>query len=188
MEGSSPVDPGGQFSVPATSDHQLLAFRCAPAIRPYLEGESTGAFIVDAFLTHMQIAGSSPFTSTSDSNEKLDVSISVNGRSVASGQVPLNSNGTLISFPLSKLKAQKDAQNVTCVAKSGAQTFQATNTVSFMPKPSVGSVTKHDLLTGALLVQNGPNWDPVFPIGFYTDFDGYLATNLSVLAELKEQG
>lgn len=49
-----------------------------------------------------------------------------------------------------------------------------------------------DLKTGALLARPadgspGP-YAPVFAMGFYTQFDGYLTTNLSVLNELKAQG
>lgn len=49
-----------------------------------------------------------------------------------------------------------------------------------------------DLRTGALLSRPatgkaGP-YETVFPIGFYTDFGGYLASNLSVLDDLKERG
>ena len=53
-------------------------------------------------------------------------------------------------------------------------------------------MTKTDLRTGALLAkpatgEDGP-YETVFPIGFYTDFSSYIAANLSVLNELKEQG
>ena len=49
-----------------------------------------------------------------------------------------------------------------------------------------------DLRTGVLLAQpaNGSEgaFAPVFPIGFYTLFDSYLATNLSIPATLASQG
>jgi hypothetical protein len=49
-----------------------------------------------------------------------------------------------------------------------------------------------DLRTGALMAKpangSGGDYESIFPIGFYTTFDGYLAGNLSVLDELKEQG
>ncbi|KAG6836204.1 hypothetical protein H0H93_010316 [Arthromyces matolae] len=49
-----------------------------------------------------------------------------------------------------------------------------------------------DLRTGALLARpangKGGPYTPVIPIGFYTQFDGYLARNLSISAELAAQG
>jgi len=49
-----------------------------------------------------------------------------------------------------------------------------------------------DLRTGALLAKpadgSDGKYESVFPIGFYTWFDGYLAGNLSILDELKAQG
>jgi predicted ATP-grasp superfamily ATP-dependent carboligase len=72
------------------------------------------------------------------------------------------------------------------------QTFEATAQVYYLPNPSEGSVTKMDLRTGALLAKpangSGGDYETVFPIGFYTTYDGYLASNTSVLDELKAQG
>ena len=49
-----------------------------------------------------------------------------------------------------------------------------------------------DLRTGALLAQpangSGGAFAPIFPIGFYTLFDSYLATNLSIPATLASLG
>jgi hypothetical protein len=48
-----------------------------------------------------------------------------------------------------------------------------------------------DLRTGALLSRkpNGSgDYEPVFPIGFYTQFNYYLASNLSMLDELAREG
>ena len=81
----------------------------------------------------------------------------------------------------------------TYVARSPAvQTFEASAALYYLPDPSVGSVTKMDLRTGALLAKpangSGGNYEAVFPIGFYTTYDSYLASNASVLDELKAQG
>lgn len=66
------------------------------------------------------------------------------------------------------------------------------STLSLLPNPTNSSVTKMDLRTSALLAKPatglGGTYDPVLPIGFYTSFDGYLASNLSVIDDLKERG
>ena len=49
-----------------------------------------------------------------------------------------------------------------------------------------------DLRTGAILAKpadgKGGSYAPVFPIGFYTTFDGYMAQDLNISAQLKAQG
>ncbi|KIM82042.1 hypothetical protein PILCRDRAFT_88833 [Piloderma croceum F 1598] len=49
-----------------------------------------------------------------------------------------------------------------------------------------------DLCTGELLAKPanglGEDYEPVFPIGFYTTYREYLTFNISVLDELKAQG
>jgi hypothetical protein len=53
------------------------------------------------------------------------------------------------------------------------------------------SVTKTDLRTGALWVKppNGTGaFAPFIPQGFYINFDEYLATNLTMITQLKEDG
>jgi len=53
-------------------------------------------------------------------------------------------------------------------------------------------VVKLDARTGALLAKpangEGGAYEPVLPIGFYTGFGDYLATNLSLIDEAKAQG
>lgn len=83
---------------------------------------------------------------------------------------------------------------MTCTATLSGQTFTASGLLTYLPNPpsSIGSVTKMDLRTGALLARpangNGGNFAPVFPIGFYTQFDSYLAKDLSIPATLAGQG
>jgi len=69
---------------------------------------------------------------------------------------------------------------------------QQLHELAYLPNPQHGSVTKMDLRTGGLLAKHtnrkGGSYESVFPIGFYTNFGGYLARNLSILNELKQQG
>ncbi|TCD66256.1 hypothetical protein EIP91_001619 [Steccherinum ochraceum] len=195
------VPPGGEFSIPATSSSSLLSFRCAPAIKPYLpEDVSTPASIfIDALVTHSQVAGASPITLPEHGSiGKLDVTISIAGKKVASGQVPVNATKVELPFSLSGLRPRMDAFNVSCTAtysasKGRSQKFSASTSLAFLPTPPDGrSVTKMDLRTGALLAKpaNGAkgDYETVFPIGFYTNFGGYIASNLSLLDEIKADG
>lgn len=75
---------------------------------------------------------------------------------------------------------------------TNAQNFTTSTTLSYLPNPTNSTVTKMDMKTGALLAKpaNGSEGDyaPVFPIGFYTAYDGYLASNLSNINNLATQG
>jgi hypothetical protein len=195
MANQSVVPPGGNFPTSSTSSSPLLAFRCAPAIRPYLAEDATSpaSIIVDAPVTYTQIAGAQPITLSSGGDAgSLAVTVSANGKTLATGIVPLNASKYEIQFSLTSLTAQMDAYNISCVANYAQQTYTTSTALYYLPNPTNSSVTKMDLRTGALLAKpaNGSDgeYESVFPIGFYTWFDGYLAGNLSILDELKAQG
>ncbi|KAF7798797.1 hypothetical protein EIP86_010022 [Pleurotus ostreatoroseus] len=201
MAGSPIVPPGGQFPIPATSSTPLLAFRCAPAIRPYLPEDAAelASIIVDTPVTHSAIAGAVPVTlPTHGGATSLTVTVSHDGRTLAEGRVPLNASKVELPFSLRGLSPQKEAFNLTCTAtldnaETKTQKFTTSAALSFLPDPPAGrSVTKMDLRSGALLAKpatgKGGNYEAVFPIGFYTDFADYLAANLSVINEIKAQG
>ncbi|KAJ7198589.1 hypothetical protein GGX14DRAFT_469929 [Mycena pura] len=195
------VDPGGRFPTPDTSSSPLLALRCGPAIRPYLPEDaadtsttSPTAILIDAPIVFSHISNAVPVTLGPGT---LDVTVSVNGKTIASGSVPLNATKHALPFSLSALKPQKAAYTITCSATfAKSQKFSATGLLTYLPDPpaDIGSVTKFDARTGALLARplNGPKtaaFEPVFPIGFYTGYGNYLATNFTTaLPQLKSQG
>jgi hypothetical protein len=191
MQGSSILPPGGQFPTSSTSDNSLLAFRCAPIFKPYLEEDVTASVIIDAPVTYTQISGAQPIT-LSDNSHTLDVVISVGDTHLADASVPLNASKFEIPFPLHNLTAQKAAYNISCTATySKTQVFSTSAKLLYLPDPPMGgSVTKMDLRTGALLNKavGEKSYTPVFSLGFYTNFGGYLAANLSILDDLKERG
>jgi hypothetical protein len=194
QEGTLPP-PGGNFAIPATSSSPLLAFRCAPAIKPYLAEDafSSAAFIIDAPVVFSEIVGAEPIAVSSRS-KNLDVTIKVGSKTVAFGEVPLNASKHELTFSLFSLSTQSTPFDVSCSATYEGKTYTDSTQLLFLPDPApgTGSVTKMDLRTGGLLAKpadgsEGP-YETVFPIGFYTSFDGYLATNLSTINLLKEQG
>ena len=196
MSSDSPMDPGGQFPLPSTSSTPLLAFRCAPVIKPYLpeDASSPAGFLIDAQITFSQVVGASPIQLPSHSPAGvLDVTIKVNGRVLANGPVALNASKAELPFSLKELRPQTSAYDVECSATLGKQSFSAKTTLSYLPDPPDGrSVTKMDMRTGALLAKpatgKGGAYETVFPVGFYTDFGSYLAANLSAIDEIAAQG
>lgn len=195
------VPPGGLFSVPAASKSPLLALRCAPAIRPYLaEDAKTSddvAILIDTPVTFAQIANAVPISLPhldALAQTSLLVTVSVNGKTLTTGKVPLNASRHELPFELSTLEPRVQAFNLSCTASLEAQKFEATGSLSFLPDPpaDIGSVTKMDLRTGAVLARpadgKGGPFAPVFPIGFYTGFDNYLTQDPTIPAQLKAQG
>ena len=197
MANQSVTPPGGNFPIPSTSSTPLLSFRCAPAIRPYLPEDKDGEIIIDSLVTYTQIDGARPITllllpPSEAGGDRLQVEITVDGKSLANGSVPLNATKYSIPFSLGPLQTRKAAYNLSCSAIYSNQSFSAFTALSYLPAVVNGTVTKMDLRSGALLAKpvGKPDaaYELVFPIGFYTSFGGYLAKNLSILNELKEQG
>ncbi|KZT21323.1 hypothetical protein NEOLEDRAFT_763316 [Neolentinus lepideus HHB14362 ss-1] len=200
--GSPIIPPGGQFAIPATSTEPLLTFRCAPAIKPYLgeDALAPAAIIVDTLITYQQISGAASITLPSSSQlGELVVTVTANGKFLTTGVVPLNASKTELPFSLTGLQTQKAAYNVSCTAMyspslGAKQTFQATTALSYLPNPESGSVTKMDLRSGSLLARpaNDPTgpYGTVFPLGFYTNWGGYLDTNynFSFINDLAARG
>jgi hypothetical protein len=192
MSSEPVVPPNGQFPMPPTVTGTLLALRCSPAIKPYLASDaaSPGYFLVDTPLVNYQIANAYPIDISNSNN--LTITISQGTTTLAQGQVPLNASKIQLPFSFAELAPSTTPYLINCTASYPSyQTFDASTSLFFLPDPTNGSATKMDLRTGALLARpangSGP-YSPVFPIGFYTAFDGYLASNLSILDELASQG
>ena len=192
---------GGQFPIPATSDSPLLAFRCAQAIRPYLPGDEVeglpSAILIDTPIVHSHIDNAKPISGLiSVSANIVDVKVFVDGDLLTSGSVPLNVTKYELPFSLSDLQPSSKSYRISCIASihHESQTFSASSLLTYLPDPPsrIGSVTRMDLRTGALLARpadgKGGPYSPVFPIGFYTNYGGYLNQNLPIPAELASQG
>ena len=175
-QGTPTVPPGGEFRIPNKADVPMLNFQCSPAVKPYLTGENA-SLIIDARITSFSVVGSFPLLNSSGTS--LDVFVSIDGGQTQSiGSVPFNSTGTEFPLSLASLTPQPQAHNVTCTAGfsgSSDRPFQTSTKLLYLAPPSKGSVTKQDLRTGSLLVKEGSSWTPIFPIGFYTRFNGYLS-------------
>ncbi|KAL8280729.1 hypothetical protein RQP46_006733 [Phenoliferia psychrophenolica] len=181
-------DAASFFSAPALSSTPLLDFTCGQSVRPYVEGDKTASIVVDAAVNY-QLG-----TAWASSASSLSLSITVGDRTVVSGAtLAANSTGTKFSFDLDQLKAQTTAFEMSCTAQlgNGGATYSASSSFLYLPpNPYNGSVVKMDKLTGAMLVPNkvGNSWEPLWPLGYFVTFQGYLDTNLSVLDEMKANG
>ncbi|KAI1787420.1 hypothetical protein LXA43DRAFT_713557 [Ganoderma leucocontextum] len=193
--GSPVVAPGGEFPTPAKSSSPLLAFRCSPAIKPYLPEDASASqtFIIDAPVVYSQVSGAAPIDlPTGTPASALQVTVTVGGKTLVTGSLAPNAK-TSLSFSLKDLSPQSTPYDVECTAKYGSShTYTAKTQLSYLPDPPNGrSVTKMDLRTGALLAKpatgNGGDYETVFPFGFYTSFD-YLASNLAVIDTIASQG
>ena len=203
MPNQTVVPPGGHFQLPADSQESLVAFRCSPAFRPYLEEDARdAAVIIDTPIVYQYIQGASPISlssSGSDSSELLDVTIGIGASVFARKEVPLNTTGYEISLDITSLKAQITGYNVTCNATYGAETslsstnqqFSASTSLLYLPDTQ-GSVVKTDLRTGVLWARpadgKGGDFQPFISQGFYVSFDRALAQNLSYIDQLKADG
>ena len=196
-----PVIPGGQFLVPATSPSPLLAFHCAPAVRPYLPEDATSpptpsfiSIIVDSPLINSDIANAAAISSTSGSLS-VTVTLTTSGTILATGSVPVNSTGSTLPFSLAGLQPSKTPYSITCKAKTiSGESYYVFGSLFYLPTPpaGIGSVIKMDQRTGTLLARpadgsSGP-YAPVVSVGFYTSFDNYLAVDFTIPATLKSQG
>ncbi|KIJ05253.1 hypothetical protein PAXINDRAFT_103852 [Paxillus involutus ATCC 200175] len=173
---------GGQFQLPASSSEPLVAFRCAPVFRPYLEEDGKdAAFIIDTPIMYKYIQGAAPIslpTSLSHSSQDL-VTISIGNHLHTTIGVPVNATGFEFSLDIRSLLAQKTAYNVSCSAtykietsssKTITQYFSTNTSLLYLPDTS-SSVVKTDLRTG-----------------FYISFDQCLAKNLSFIDQLEVDG
>ena len=196
--------PLGQFPIPATTTTPHLALRCQPAIKPFLSDDlediSISLIIVDALVRDQEIAGAQPLImpTSSSPDPTLSVNVWIDGVLQTSGTVSLNGS-TTIPFSLSGLSPRTEPYSLICTAtlSSPEQNFTSILTsLTYLPSPPdyIGSITKLDLRTGGLLAKRAcstqDSYETVFPVGFYTQFGGYLERDdaFTELEVLKNQG
>ena len=172
----------------------LFAFQCLPRMQLYLEGEdcaTSASVLVDTLTTLAPLRYASPLTTPVAT---ITLSIDIEGLHSVHKNVQMNS--TNLEFPVSlcHLLPQRQPFTLMCSAElesnsSPNQIFVTSSPLLYLPSPLVGAATSIDRRTGALMAKaTNRTFQAVFPIGFYTDFGGYLAGNLSILEEIKSQG
>jgi hypothetical protein len=194
--------PHGQFPVPASLETPHLALRCNPALIPFLPDDndptnpSSTTILVDALVRKARIKGAQQLGAIPPYQDiELFVDVFLDGEHLTSGKVPLNGSAAL-PFNLSDISPRTNPYDLTCTAtlSSSSRTFKSIPAqLTYLPFPdaSIGSFTKLDLRTGGLLAKRANDskpYLPIFPVGFYTAFGGYLDSNRSVLEDLKDEG
>ena len=122
------------------------------------------------------------------------MSISIGNTVLAVGLIPINATKFEVPFSLTKLMPRKEPYAVSCSASyRDDQRYSTSTSLSYLPNPASGSITKLDARTGGLWtkpfdVGHAADYTPVLPLGFYTSFDDYLAKDLSILDDLKARG
>jgi hypothetical protein len=143
-----------------------------------------------------EINGAQPLGIVSPSQDtELLVKVFLDGENLTSRKVPLNGSVAL-PFNLSSLSPRIQPHDLACTAilASSQRTFYSIPAkLAYLPSPdaSIGSFTKLDLRTGGLLAKRANDskpYEPIFPMGFYTAFGGYLESKLSALEDLKDEG
>ena len=191
QQGQPVLPPKGAFR---HENRRQPVFRCLPRVRPYLssDGCSSTSFLIE----YTPPAGSDdsaivdPLAATPST-----LTLTVVGERLRKvyHNISLDYPAEL-PFSLCGLPARKQKYTIKCVldiqdTSSETRAFEYKTSVSFLPVPPSGSVTKLDQKTGALMTRSsGGSFEPIFPIGFYINFGGYLARNLAILDELKAQG
>ncbi|KAG5651908.1 hypothetical protein H0H81_006959 [Sphagnurus paluster] len=193
------VPPGGNFPIPVRFDSPQIALRCSPAIRPYLPEDvassdtTFASIIIDAPITYSGISNAVPIKLPSTTSTGLEVRVTIDGKTLTRGTVKLNSTKTLLPFSLRNLQPRKTPYDISCTASFSTQTFHATSSLSYLPNPpsTIGSVTKMDMRTGALLARpangKGGPYTPVFPVHPIPSFGSLTALDL-VLDEMQQAG
>ena len=195
-KGTPAVSPAGQFPLPVATKPQLV-LRCNPAQIPFLPDDNTSSsvILVDALVRSRAITGAQPLN-TLPQNSELQVTVSLDGKTLTTGNVRLNGSSSL-PFSLSHVSPRMTPYSLVCTAvalSSPKHTFRSIPTnLTYLPLPpdDIGSVTKLDLKTGGLLAKRAHIQEPyklIFPVGFFTNFEGYLENNDTSLEILKSQG
>ena len=193
--GESIETPFGGFQHEDALHGPLFAFQCLPRMQLYLEGDdcaSSASVLVDTLTTLEPLRHASPLATPVAT---ITLSIDIEGTRSVHKNVPINS--TNLEFPVSLCHLLPSRQPFTLTCSAELESYPLPNEILvtsspllYLPNPISGSTTSIDRKTGALMTKatNARTFQAIFPIGFYTDFGGYLAGNLSILDEIKSQG
>ncbi|OTA99057.1 hypothetical protein M426DRAFT_46922, partial [Hypoxylon sp. CI-4A] len=190
-------EPGGHTTEPPLANpggSPNLYVQFKPRYNIYLDGETTGSFVVKALLSKWYGEPWTNSTSDEESNAEsftdLFFSISLKSDSNESvpltrGSLPIDSMKADFDFDLLGLEPRIEPYEVTLSGSSCDQEYTATSSFLYLPDIAPeGSATKIDNLSGGLLFRNADTngvFEPYFPSGFYGLYNGS-----NVTAESKE--
>lgn len=168
---------------PDAPSSPLLDVQVTPRHNIYVGSETAIQVIVDAALSYYHGSPyASPVSSAGSSNasDSLSFSIAVQGNTVLSGAVGVNTTDNVFSFNVSSqlTSSTTTAYSLTLTGStaSGAN-YTASSELFYLPDKSTGSVVKIDRLYGSILYRSnntGNVFTPYFPYGYYGSYSGFF--------------
>ncbi|TFK75617.1 hypothetical protein BDN72DRAFT_786858 [Pluteus cervinus] len=201
LKGHPIIPPDGAFHVPSVSSQPRVSLRCVPRIQPYLEDGTVQqpTMLVGAY-SHSEESPDAhpidPLMIPDLDNTQIYVELWAHNHRLAKRHLSLGEVNVEVPFSFGHLTPQGSPYLVECIARlkslNHEQVIRTNASLFYLPTPNIGSVTKVDRLTGALLArpiaQKDRPYEEIFPLGFYTSFGNYLDSNLTILDEVKAQG
>lgn len=176
---------------PEASSSPLLDVQITPRHSIYVSSETAIQVIVDAALSSYHgspYAGPVSWTTggsaSSNASDSLSFSIAVQGHTVLSGVVGVNTTNNVFSFHVSSQTlptltpstTMAYALTLTGSTASGAN-YTASSELFYLPDKPTGSVVKIDRLYGSILYRSNNTGDvftPYLPYGYYGSYSGYF--------------
>ncbi|KAI1856618.1 hypothetical protein JX265_011577 [Neoarthrinium moseri] len=189
QSGYPSFEPGGHTTTPDDNGTTNLYVQFKPRYNIYVDGESTGSFVINAALSPWY---GSPWTnSTSDGGStkpfnRLYFSINLvsDDRPLIENSIEVNTTGFEVNFDLSGFTPSTTPYGVVLYGASefGDKTYNATSSFLYLPENPSGSVTKIDNLKGSLLFKNvntDNQFQPLLPYGYYGLYNGSNSSAVS---------
>ncbi|CDZ98649.1 Glycoside hydrolase, superfamily [Phaffia rhodozyma] len=211
--GSPAVPPLGKMNPPERSSIPLLDFRCTPTIQPYLSTDLSASILLDLYTswthgvpltsTDMVLDQESGINWIQTDGSSYQVFVSAKTASSHSETYPLLASSISLNstteafFDISLLPPAVEPYTITCSLLplpqgliSENRLIETTSLLRILPEtnPWGGSTTRIDRRKGSILVPVNGGWEPILPVGFYTNYGDYLAKDLSHLDEMKKLG
>ncbi|KAF7539144.1 hypothetical protein G7054_g2309 [Neopestalotiopsis clavispora] len=179
-------EPGGHTTEPIDNGTTNLHVQFKPRYSVYLDGESSGAFVVNAALSPWYGLPWSNATSKENSTKPFNtlffsISLVSDGLVLVQDSIPINATGKEYQFDLSSIAPSTAPYEVVLGGSSeyGDWHYNATSTLLYLPDNPGGSATKIDNLKGGLLFKSpdtGNTFEPLLPYGYYGLYNGSNST------------
>lgn len=177
---SAQIIPGGFMTQPEASSSPLLDVQVTPRHSIYVASETAIEVIVDAALSYYHGSSYSGAGSSAGNNASgsLHFSIAVEGNTVLTGSVGVNTTDNLFSFNVSQITPSTAAYSLTLTGfTTSGGNYTASSDLFYLPDKTTGSVVKVDRLYGSILYRSnntGNVFKPYFPYGYYGSYSGYF--------------
>lgn len=198
-------NPGGRLEKPRSLPYPMLDLQIQPRMRPYLEEDDYGFFIIDTPLSNIDHDASDEFPVLAQEDAHLNLYSYIwdsdflsfdiyrndtNDHIAVPGHVSINTTGTTVGFPLNIFAPSFEPYIIRLVA-SGASGHKYTAFTQLLRLPKRndgGSVAKIDNMFGALLVKDvDGSWKPLLPYSFYLN-GNWLAESQNNMAVFRAYG